>query len=1012
MEERRDKRPLHIPIRFSGGPPCEITGDKKKGDMIMQRGIRLLALAVSFLTITAFFFQPRHSVAAEDPDGRDILMETVDISISPPEKGLFTPGNGESPGAPAYPEHHRAGAWNMTTDEAGLVWVVVEASFDDGEASGDRRMEALEADIVSLGGRVELTFENLVQAWIPAAVVKTVEKWPEVREIRQISWTPPEEETDSSSSGEDVPLPEGSPEITSEGVVLAGAFDWHAAGLTGRGVKAAVIDTGFRGSASLLGTELPSSVLTKFYGSSSDVNATGNGTACAEIIHDMAPDAALLLVRPRTVVELGDAVTWCIGQGVSVISCGMNFGLDAGPGDGTGDVNRIVTEAVNRGVTWVTAGGDHALAHWSGAFQDSDGDGIHNFAGADEVNGITLPDTGPVTVTMNWNDSWEASDNDYDLLIYEYESGTFVAGCQREQDGDERPWESVTFSPEAGRHYGAVIDCQGGDGGTIHLSVLTGQGLKYAVSSTSLLVPGDNPSALTVGAVAQDGSNSLEASSSWGPTINRKSKPDLAGPSGVSTKSFGTRAFKGTAAACAHAAGAAALLKQANPSWNPARIKAELENSALDLGSRGKDYLYGSGLLTLSPPPDQHRLYFPHSATTGAWKTEAGMVNRGASTVRGTLRAYDNNGCFVPTEQTITLPPFGRQQVAVESAFSNPDDIGYLVFQSPSRDVAGYMTFYVPAAYRAAVPAIPESGVNSGDIVLPHIASDGTWQTGISLVNTTASSKTVIFDFGGGVTKSRTLRPRAHDAFFIRALFGNKAQPNLHSAVIRNAEGVIGCGLLLSRSMLSGVTLKDDTASSLDFPHIAITGGWETTLIVNNLSAGTATLTITSYDGNGRNLGSKTQSVAGKGKYTATASRMGLPAGTAWCRIASNRPVAGTCLISQGSMLASFSVTDTGGRNRIFPNLEKNGYTGIAFINPWGTSASVTLKAYSNSGRVLATKNINLGAFSKIVGIAESFFDASIRDAGWIGLSSNLNIECFQLNQTSDGKMLDTLEGL
>ncbi len=122
-------------------------------------------------------------------------------------------------------------------------------------------------------------------------------------------------------------------------------------------------------------------------------------------------------------------------------------------------------------------------------------------------------------------------------------------------------------------------------------------------------------------------------------------------------------------------------------------------------------------------------------------------------------------------------------------------------------------------AFRQAVPAIPESGVNSGDIVLPHIASDGTWQTGISLVNTTASSKTVIFDFGGGVTKSRTLRPRAHDAFFIRALFGNKAQPNLHSAVIRNAEGVIGCGLLWSRSMLSGVTLKDDTASSLDFPQ-------------------------------------------------------------------------------------------------------------------------------------------------------------------------------------------------
>ncbi len=995
-----------------------------------------LSLLVTLVFLVTVFYSPVCGSGREKvPPGHETALHAVDITIPPPGKGFFPFHGRISPGIPPVSESASREREALGFSSAGgedLAWVIMEVAADTGTSGLENRLEALGRDIRSLGGRVDLTWENLVQAWLPVAMIEVVGEWPEVKEIREVSPVPYREaetgassrRTDGPSSGDwaedfispgdpvDVHRESGSPGVTSEGAGLTGVFDWHDAGLTGSGVKVAVIDRGFKDYVSFLGKELPDSVVTKFYGDPSD---TVRGTACAEIVHDMAPGAGLYLVRPRTEAELGEAVTWLIGQGVSIISCGLNYGLDAGPGDGTGFVNeRIVSKAVEAGVTWVNGAGDLALSHWSGVFSDSDRDGIHNFSGPDEVNGLTVTGTGPVTVTMNWNDSWGTAENDYDLLIYEYESGVFVAGSQREQDGDEGPWENVTFSPAAGKNYGVVINRYRGGAATLHVSVLTGQGLKHARSSSSLPVPGDNPAALTTGAVSWNSPDELEVTSSRGPSINGAIKPDLVGPTGVSTVSHGSGGFRGTAAACAHAAGAAALLKQANPSWSPAQIKSELERNARDLGSPGKDSLYGSGLLKLAPPVNVHRLYFPHSATVRAWETEAGLVNLASATVQGVLRAYDHKGNAVSSELAVSLPPRGRRQLTVGSAFSNPDSIGYLVFLSASPDVTGYMNFYMAGTCRTSVPAVRESEVNTGNIAVPHIASSDLWSMGISLVNTSSASKTVTFDFGGGLRKTRTIGPRAHDAFFLRDLFGGPGSrpSNLESALITNAAGIIGYSFFATDDTLAGTALEDESAYGLYFPHIAVTKDWETCLVVQNLSSHSGTLTITSYDGNGTTLGSQNRSIPGRGKYLA-ASSAALPPGTAWCRVSADRPLAGSCFaVFRGTKFAAFTVTAKEGKSLTFPRLEKSGYTGIAFVNPGSGSASVTLKAYNDSGRVVATKYLTVGACSKKVDIADYFFDSSISGASWIGLTANRDLVGFQLNHTSDLKFLDALEGL
>jgi hypothetical protein len=128
--------------------------------------------------------------------------------------------------------------------------------------------------------------------------------------------------------------------------------------------------------------------------------------------------------------------------------------------------------------------------------------------------------------------------------------------------------------------------------------------LKYQVAADSLPVPADssNPGMVSVGAVPWNSPLTLESFSSQGPTTDGRIKPDLAGPDGVSTTSYGTPFF-GTSAASPHVAGAAALIKQANPGFGPAQIRGTLTATATDLGIPGTDNQFGAGRLDLGIPP-------------------------------------------------------------------------------------------------------------------------------------------------------------------------------------------------------------------------------------------------------------------------------------------------------------------------------------------------------------------------------------------------------------------------
>ena len=109
----------------------------------------------------------------------------------------------------------------------------------------------------------------------------------------------------------------------SEGVAAANADTWHTAGWRGQGVRVAVIDGGFQGYPARLGSDLPAQITVKNFVDGqpdSEVNATpAHGSACAEIVHDMAPQAELFLLKISTNVALSEAVDYAISQGVDCL---------------------------------------------------------------------------------------------------------------------------------------------------------------------------------------------------------------------------------------------------------------------------------------------------------------------------------------------------------------------------------------------------------------------------------------------------------------------------------------------------------------------------------------------------------------------------------------------------------------------------------------------------------------------------------------------------------------------
>lgn len=471
--------------------------------------------------------------------------------------------------------------------------------------------------VTAVGGvEIEVALPGLLQVLVPPRAIASLAATPEIRYLR----------------APDRAIP------TSEGVATTNASGWHAGGRTGTGVKVAVIDGGFAGwtTAQSRG-DLPASLRTVNYCSGGFTNSA-HGTATAEIVHRMAPGAQLTLICVGTDAELRQAAAWVAANGISVVNHSAVW-PNSGRGDGSGpsgSPDAVVADLAARGVLWVNSAGNSAQDHWGGMYARSSTSNAHVFSGSDIANRISIPQGGAASVFLRW-DEWPYATSDYDLYLYRAGTNTLVASSTAAQNGSQRPTEALAYqNGGATASFDIRIVRYSGVDRRLDLFVFGPTGdLAYPVPAGSVVEPGNSTAAVTVGAVCW-ADTTIESFSSRGPTIDGRRKPDLTAPDGTSSSVYGNSSgcgtgggFYGTSASAPHVAGAAALVRAANPGWSTARVRELLASSVRDLGLTGPDDTYGEGDLRLGA-------FVPTIASAGTTSFAAGV----AGTFRIVSRAY------------------------------------------------------------------------------------------------------------------------------------------------------------------------------------------------------------------------------------------------------------------------------------------------------------------------------------------------------------------------------------
>jgi subtilase family protein len=494
------------------------------------------------------------------------------------------------------------------------------------------------AAIEDLGGSVQARYRGLLEALVPLGSLDELAARGTVRWVGRPARPQPAA-------------------IADEGVATTGADAWQNDGTSGKGVKVAIIDVGFRDwQAQQAGGELPAAVTTKNFCSArgfDGLDADAHGTAVAEIVHDMAPDARLYLVCVDSLAGLGQAKDYVVGKGIGIVNHSVGW-YNTARGDGTGiaaSPDGIVADARVHGILWVNSAGNDAQNHWTGNFVDTDANDWHEFdpgsavTRRDEGNGVFLDTSDELCAYLKWDD-WPASAQDYDLYLYYdndpdplVEDAVLVAWSTNLQSGTQPPTEALCYTNGGPLRSFDLAIYRDGATQTPRFDLFATtrpkqRQLQYNTTSGSLLEPASSPHVVTVGAACWP-STSLEPFSSQGPTIDGRTKPDLIAPDGVSSATYGPFAFCGanvgffgTSASAPHVAGAAALLKQANPTFGPTELQTSLEASTTELGPLGKDNLYGSGLLLFAPGSAPSSVP-PPPATGGELPTITGTPQQG-----------------------------------------------------------------------------------------------------------------------------------------------------------------------------------------------------------------------------------------------------------------------------------------------------------------------------------------------------------------------------------------------
>lgn len=372
----------------------------------------------------------------------------------------------------------------------------------------------------------------------------------------------------------------------------------HEMNLSGQGVSIALIDSEFYMDR-LAEREMPRKLI-KLYNASYS-QAERHGTACAELIADVAPNVTLYLFGLEGAASEEDFLEVIqeiskLDRKIDIVSCSSDF--DVGLFDGEDEICKAISNLTARGTIWINSAGSGGQSHWSGQFQDADEDDFNEFAVDDETIEFAAERGDLITATLSWNDSSSRAVNDFDLYIIAPDGSSAVSRYDQKGIYGQRPVEFAWKVANVNGNYSIKIKKYKSSGSNVTFQLLTSHDLgEHNVESSSLAIIASCPDVIAVGAVDW-ATMQIESFSPRGPTIDGRIKPDLVAPTNVTTSSYLPDMFNGTSSSAPYVAAMMALvMEKYGKSGMTARDMLQLLlDNALDLGPPGVDNTYGYGL--------------------------------------------------------------------------------------------------------------------------------------------------------------------------------------------------------------------------------------------------------------------------------------------------------------------------------------------------------------------------------------------------------------------------------
>lgn len=429
------------------------------------------------------------------------------------------------------------------------------------------------------------------------------------------------------------------------GDTVRGYYDRSGNRLTGRGIKVGIIDTGidyrhpdlrrnYKGGYDTVdGDHDPME--------SRSVGPTLHGSHVAGIIgangklRGVAPDAKIIAYRALGPSGVGStetvlaAIEKAIEDKVDVLNLSLGNEVN-GPDWPT---STALNKAVEHGIIAVTASGNSGPGVWTVGSPGTASKAIAVGASSPlmrvpyvQIAGrelrLDMMEGSPawsLSRTAEWVYAGLGKQADMKnvsgkVVLVERGALTFSQKVQHAQKAGAAA--VIIFNNMKGYFQGAV------EGVTIPVAVLSGRDGKWLKVQTE-------PFLRTTFRKEQD---RLASFSSRGPvTATWDIKPDVVAP-GVSIKSTipgGYLSLQGTSMAAPHVAGAAALMKQAHPEWNPEQVKAALMNTAkLLYNENGRPYTVyeqGAGRIQMGKAFRPETLVYPASLPFGLVEKKDGQ---------------------------------------------------------------------------------------------------------------------------------------------------------------------------------------------------------------------------------------------------------------------------------------------------------------------------------------------------------------------------------------------------